>query len=49
VSVAAVREFVIDALDDTALKGLQDSAERIIARIDHSEHRDQRHAPQRGQ
>jgi hypothetical protein len=29
-----VRELVIDALDDTALKNLQDSAERIISRID---------------
>jgi hypothetical protein len=29
-----VRELVIDALDDTALKSLQDSAERIITRID---------------
>ena len=32
--VAAVRELVIDALDDTALAALQKSAERIIARID---------------
>jgi DNA-binding MarR family transcriptional regulator len=32
--VAAVRELVIDALDDTALKALQTSAERINARID---------------
>jgi DNA-binding MarR family transcriptional regulator len=32
--VAAVRELVIDALDDTALKTLHDSAERIITRID---------------
>jgi len=32
--VAAVRELVIDALDDTALKTLQVSAERINARID---------------
>jgi DNA-binding MarR family transcriptional regulator len=31
--VAAVLELVIDALDDTALSALQDSAERIIARI----------------
>jgi DNA-binding MarR family transcriptional regulator len=36
--VAAVRELVIDALDDTALKGLQDSAERIITRIDDPRH-----------
>ena len=32
--VAAVRELVIDALDDTALVALQNSAERINARID---------------
>jgi hypothetical protein len=32
--VATVRELVIDALDDTALSALQDSAERITARID---------------
>jgi DNA-binding MarR family transcriptional regulator len=32
--VAAVRELVIDALDDTALAALQNSAERIITRID---------------
>jgi DNA-binding MarR family transcriptional regulator len=32
--VATVRELVIDALDATALTALQDSAERIIARID---------------
>jgi DNA-binding MarR family transcriptional regulator len=32
--VAAVRELVIDALDDSALKALQNSAERINARID---------------
>ena len=32
--VAAVRELVIDALDDTALAALQNSAERINARID---------------
>src|SRR3981189_1221908 len=32
--VAAVRELVIDAIDDTALKILHDSAERIITRID---------------
>jgi DNA-binding MarR family transcriptional regulator len=36
--VAAVRELVIDALEDNELKALQDSAERIIARIDDSEH-----------
>jgi hypothetical protein len=33
-----VRELVIDALDDTALKNLQVSAERIIARIDDPRH-----------
>jgi DNA-binding MarR family transcriptional regulator len=32
--VAAVRELVIDALDDTALAALKNSAERINARID---------------
>jgi DNA-binding MarR family transcriptional regulator len=32
--VAAVRELVIDAFDDTALAALQKSAEQIIARID---------------
>jgi DNA-binding MarR family transcriptional regulator len=32
--VAAVRELVIDALDDTALAALQNSAEQINARID---------------
>jgi DNA-binding MarR family transcriptional regulator len=32
--VAAVRELVIDALDDTALAALRNSAERINARID---------------
>jgi DNA-binding MarR family transcriptional regulator len=32
--VARVRELVIDALDDTALCALQDSAERIIDRIE---------------
>ena len=32
--VAAVRELVIDALDDTALAALHNSAERINARID---------------
>jgi DNA-binding MarR family transcriptional regulator len=36
--VAAVRELVIDALDDTALKALQNSAERINARIDAHRH-----------
>ena len=36
--VAAVRELVIDALDDTALAALRDSAERIIARIDDPRH-----------
>lgn len=36
--VAAVRELVIDALDDTALKTLRDSAERIITRIDDPRH-----------
>jgi DNA-binding MarR family transcriptional regulator len=36
--VAAVRELVIDALDETALKTLQDSAERIITRIDDPRH-----------
>jgi len=36
--VAAVRELVIDALDDTALAALQNSAERIIARIDDPRH-----------
>jgi DNA-binding MarR family transcriptional regulator len=36
--VAAVRELVIDALDDTALAALQDSAERINARIDDPHH-----------
>jgi DNA-binding MarR family transcriptional regulator len=40
--VAAVRELVIDALDDNALKALQDSAERIIARIDNIEHNEGR-------
>ncbi|MDT5182030.1 MAG: hypothetical protein QOI29_188, partial [Mycobacterium sp.] len=35
--VAAVRELVIDALDDTALAALQNSAERINARIDDHE------------
>jgi DNA-binding MarR family transcriptional regulator len=40
--VAAVRELVIDALDDNALKALQDSAERIIARIDNTEHNEGR-------
>jgi len=32
--VAAVRELVIDPLDDTAVAALQNSAERINARID---------------
>jgi DNA-binding MarR family transcriptional regulator len=32
--VAAVRELVMDALDETALAALQNSAERINARID---------------
>jgi DNA-binding MarR family transcriptional regulator len=32
--VAAVRELVIDALDDASLAALRDSAARIIARID---------------
>jgi DNA-binding MarR family transcriptional regulator len=36
--VAAVRALVIDALDDAALKTLQDSAERIITRIDDPGH-----------
>jgi DNA-binding MarR family transcriptional regulator len=36
--VATVRALVIDALDDTALKTLQDSAERIITRIDDPGH-----------
>jgi DNA-binding MarR family transcriptional regulator len=36
--VAAVRELVIDALDDTALKALQNSAERINACIDDPRH-----------
>src|SRR6185295_3532983 len=40
--VATVRELVIDALDDTALSALQDSAERIIARIDDARHSDER-------
>jgi len=40
--VAAVRELVIDALDDNALKALQDSAERVIARIDDTEHNEGR-------
>jgi hypothetical protein len=40
--VATVRELVIDALDDTALSALQDSAERIIARIDNARHSDER-------
>jgi DNA-binding MarR family transcriptional regulator len=36
--VAAVRELVIDALDDTALAALRNSAERINARIDDPRH-----------
>src|SRR5258705_12500064 len=36
--VAAVRELVIDALDDTALAALQNSAERINARIGDPRH-----------
>src|SRR6478672_3554621 len=32
--VAAVRELVVDALDDSELRALRESAERIIARID---------------
>jgi DNA-binding MarR family transcriptional regulator len=36
--VAAVRELVIDALDDTALTALRESAERINARIDDPRH-----------
>jgi DNA-binding MarR family transcriptional regulator len=36
--VAAVRELVIDALDDTALAALENSAERINARIDDPRH-----------
>ena len=36
--VAAVRELVIDALDDSALKGLQNSVERINTRIDDPRH-----------
>src|ERR1700686_1213845 len=40
--VAAVRELVIDALDDNALQALQDSAERIIARIDNTDHNEGR-------
>jgi DNA-binding MarR family transcriptional regulator len=36
--VATVLELVIDALDDTALSALQDSAERITARIDNARH-----------
>jgi DNA-binding MarR family transcriptional regulator len=38
--VAAVRELVIYALDDTALAALQKSAERINARIDDIQHND---------
>jgi DNA-binding MarR family transcriptional regulator len=47
--VATVRELVIDALEEKALKALQDSAERIIARIDNIEHNEERHARRRGQ
>jgi DNA-binding MarR family transcriptional regulator len=47
--VAAVRELVIDALDDNALKAVQDIAERITARIDNTEHNKERPAPRRGQ
>ena len=36
--VAAVRELVVDALDDTALAALKTSAERINARIDDPRH-----------
>ena len=43
--VAAVRELVIDALDETALKALQNSAERIVARIDDPHHTFSRDAP----
>ena len=35
--VARVRELVVDALDHTALCALQNSAERIIARIDEAQ------------
>ena len=42
--VAAVRELVIDALDDSALKALQNSAERINARIDDPRHSISRYA-----
>ena len=42
--VAAVRELVVDALDDSALKALQNSAERINARIDDPRHSISRHA-----
>ncbi len=35
--VAAVRALVIDALDDTGLTALRESAERIVARIDDHE------------
>ena len=43
--VAAVRELVIDALDDTALAALQNSAERINARIDDPRHTFSRDGP----
>jgi DNA-binding MarR family transcriptional regulator len=36
--VAAVRELVIDALDDSALAALRNSAERVNARIDDPRH-----------
>jgi DNA-binding MarR family transcriptional regulator len=42
--VAAVRELVIDALDDTALAALQNSAELINARIDDPRHSVERDA-----
>jgi DNA-binding MarR family transcriptional regulator len=45
--VAAVRELVIEALDDTALKVLQDSAQRIITRIDGSQRNEEHHAARR--
>jgi DNA-binding MarR family transcriptional regulator len=43
--VAAVRELVIDALDETALAALQNSAERINARIDDPRHTFSRDGP----
>jgi DNA-binding MarR family transcriptional regulator len=36
--VAAVRDLVIDALDDADLEALRDIAERVIARIDDPRH-----------